>query len=258
MLNVNSKYENDILQYCKINNIEDVSLFVTQCFKQGFDIKKYGFLGNSLNEGEKHLKTEVIVEKRVEIPVEVIKEVIVEREVIKEVPIEVVKEIIVEKEVIREVPVEKVVTKIEYISDKDSENELLFKIQQLEQTIFHLNEDLDSERQEFSTKTQETDRIFQQEISKKGEELDELRRNLDEVLDKPPVEITKEVEVIKEVEQPNDKLKMLSETLMKLRGQLNDKEDEIRQLKGLNKQLEMKLNPTGAVYMKGSNINENI
>ena len=70
MLNVNSKYENDILQYCKLNNIEDVSLFITQCFKQGFDIKKYGFLGNSVNEGEKHLKTEVIVEKRIEIPVD--------------------------------------------------------------------------------------------------------------------------------------------------------------------------------------------
>ena len=248
MLNVNSKYENDILQYCKVNNIEDVSLFVTQCFKQGFDIKRYGFLGNSLNEGEKHLITEVIVEKRIEIPVEVIKEVIVEREVIKEVPIEIIKE----------VPVEKVVTKIEYISDKESENELLFKIQQLEETIFHLNDDLESEREEFSTKTQETAKIFQQEMSKKDNSLDELRRNLDEVLDKPPVEIIKEVEVIKEVEQPNDKLKMLSETLMKLRGQLNDKDDEIRQLKGLNKQLEMKLNPTGAVYMKGSNINENI
>ena len=240
MLNVNSKYENDILQYCKVNNIEDVSLFVTQCFKQGFDIKRYGFLGNSLNEGEKHLITEVIVEKRIEIPVEVIKEVIVEREVIKE------------------VPVEKVVTKIEYISDKESENELLFKIQQLEETIFHLNDDLESEREEFSTKTQETAKIFQQEMSKKDNSLDELRRNLDEVLDKPPVEIIKEVEVIREVEQPNDKLKMLSETLMKLRGQLNDKDDELRQLKGLNKQLEMKLNPTGAVYMKGSNINENI
>ena len=230
MLNVNSKYENDILQYCKINNIEDVPMFVTQCFKQGFDIKRYGFLGNSLNEGEKHLITEVIVEKRIEIPVVVIKEV----------------------------PVEKVVTKIEYISDKESENELLFKIQQLEETIFHLNDDLESEREEFSTKTQETAKIFQQEMSKKDNSLDELRRNLDEVLDKPPVEIIKEVEVIKEVEQPNDKLKMLSETLMKLRGQLNDKDDEIRQLKGLNKQMEMKLNPTGAVYMKGSNINENI
>ena len=171
MLNVNSKYENDILQYCKVNNIEDVSLFVTQCFKQGFDIKRYGFLGNSLNEGEKHLITEVIVEKRIEIPVEVIKEVIVEREVIKEVPIEVIKE----------VPVEKVVTKIEYISDKESENELLFKIQQLEETIFHLNDDLESEREEFSTKTQETAKIFQQEINKKNKEIKNLSSSLEKI-----------------------------------------------------------------------------
>jgi len=250
MLNVNSKYENDILQYCKLNNIEDVSLFITQCFKQGFDIKKYGFLGNSVNEGEKHLITEVIVEKRIEIPVEVIKEVIVEKEIIVE------KEVI--KEVIKEVPVEKIVTKIEYICDKNTENELLLKIQQLEETIFHLNDNLESERQEFSTKTQEMENIFQDKISNKDKSLDELRRNLDEVLDKPPVEIIKEVEVIKEVEQPNDKLKMLSETLMKLRSQLKDNDDEILQLKDLNKQMEMRLNPTGAVYLKGSNINENI
>ena len=250
MLNVNSKYENDILQYCKLNNIEDVSLFITQCFKQGFDIKKYGFLGNSVNEGEKHLKTEVIVEKRIEIPVEVIKEVIVEKEIIVE------KEVI--KEVIKEIPVDKIVTKIEYICDKNTENEQLLKIQQLEETIFHLKDDFESERQEFSTKTQEIENIFQDEMSKKEKSLDELRRNLDEVLDKPPVEIIKEVEVIKEVEQPNDKLKMLSETLMKLRGQLKDRDDEILQLKDLNKQMEMRLNPTGAVYLKGSNINENI
>ena len=156
MLNVNSKYEYDILQYCKINNIEDVSMFVTQCFKQGFDIKKYGFLGNSLNEGEKDLITEVIVEKRVEIPVEVIKEVEVpvEIKVIEYVDREVVKEVLVE------VPKEKIVTKIEYISDKKSENELLLKIQQLEETIFQLNDDLESERQEFSTKTQEMSKYF--------------------------------------------------------------------------------------------------
>jgi chromosome segregation ATPase len=128
----------------------------------------------------------------------------------------------------------------------------------LEETIFHLKDDFESERQEFSTKTQEIENIFQDEMSKKEKSLDELRRNLDEVLDKPPVEIIKEVEVIKEVEQPNDKLKMLSETLMKLRGQLKDKDDEILQLKDLNKQMEMRLNPTGAVYLKGSNINENI
>jgi hypothetical protein len=89
-------------------------------------------------------------------------------------------------------------------------------------------------------------------MSKKDEELDELRRNLDEVLDKPPVEI------IKEVEKPNEKSKMLGETLMKLKGQIKEKDDEITQLKGLIKQMEIRLNPTGAIYMKGSNINENL
>jgi len=228
MVNINSKYENDILQYCKINNIEDVSLFVTQCFKQGFDIKKYGFLGNSLNEDEKHLKTEVIVEKRIEIPVEVIKEVIVEREVIKE------------------VPVEKVVTKIEYISDKTSENELLLKIQQLEETIFHLNDDFESERQEFSTKTQETARIFHQEISKKGDELDELRRNLD----KPQVEIVNEVVIT-----DNSKQKMLESTIQNLRKELSLKNSLIDELNLKNKQLESNIQQP-AVYLKGSNLSE--
>lgn len=229
MLNVNSKYEYDIIQYCKINNIDDVSMFVTQCFKQGFDIKKYGFLGNSLNEGEKDLKTEVIVEKRVEIPVEVIKEV----EKIVEVPVEVKVIEYVDREVIKnvtvEVPIEKIVTKIEYISDKESENELLLKIQQLET-----------------------------EMSKKDESLDELRRNLDEVLDKPPVEIIKEVEVVKEVTTDNSKQKMLEVTLQNLRKELSQKNQTIDELIQKNKLLESQLNPTNAVYLKGSNLNERI
>ena len=142
MLNVNSKYEYDIIQYCKINNIEDVSMFVTQCFKQGFDIKKYGFLGNSLNEGEKDLKMNEVQEKWVE------KEVIVEKRV--EIPVEVIREVEKIVEVVKEVPVEKVVTKIEYISDNSGENELGEKIVKLEE-----------------------------EMSKKDKELDELRQSLD-------------------------------------------------------------------------------
>ena len=234
MLNVNSKYEYDILQYCKINNIEDVSMFVTQCFKQGFDIKKYGFLGNSLNEGEKHLITEVIVEKRVEIPVEVIKEV--------------------------EVPVEKIVTKIEYISDKKSENELLLKIQELEQTIFQLNDDLESERQEFSTKTEEMSKIFQDEISGKDGDLDELKHNLDVMLD----ELTKEKEKNNVIETPvevitdNPKQKMLESTLQNLRKELSQKNQTIDELIQKNKLLESQLNNKNAVYLKGSNLNERI
>jgi len=218
MLNVNSKYEYDILQYCKINNIEDVSMFVTQCFKQGFDIKKYGFLGNSLNEGEKHLKTEVIVEKRIEIPVEVIKEV--------EVPVEIKVIEYVDREVIKEVPVEKIVTKIEYVSDKKSENELLLKIQELEQTIFHLNGDLEFERQEFSTKTEEMSKIFQDKMSNKDENTD------------------------------SSKQKMLESTLQNLRKELSQKNQTIEELVQKNKLLESQLNNKNAVYLKGSNLNE--
>ena len=230
MFSINSKYDPYILEYCKLNNITDIELFVTQCFKQGFDIKKYGFLGKTeeiVKEVEVIKEVEKIIEKRVEIPVEIIKEV----EKIIEVPFEVIKEKIIEKEI----PVEKIVTEIEYICDKENENELLLKIQQLEL-----------------------------EMSKKDESLDELRRNLDEVLDKPPVEIIKEVEVVREVEvvleveKQNDKSKMLSETLMKLKSQLNEKDVEIKKLNGVIKQLESRLNPTGAIYMKGSNINENI
>ena len=58
--------------FCESENIKDIDQFMYLCFKQGFDIKKYGLLGETLNEGEEHLIKEVIVEKQV------IKEVIVE------------------------------------------------------------------------------------------------------------------------------------------------------------------------------------
>ena len=238
MLNINPKYENDVLQYCKLNNVEDIDLFVTQCFKQGFDIKKYGFLGKTLTEDENPLINEVIVEKRIEIPVEVIKEVIIEKEIIKEVPVEVKVIEYVDREVIKEinveVPVEKIVTKVEYISDKTSEDELLLKIQRLEETIFHLNKDFELERQEFSTKTQEMESINQEKMSKKVIELDEG------------------------VDKPNNKMYLLQETLQKLRKENNEKNSEISKLKEIINELELTVKSTGAVFMKGSNINDNL
>jgi DNA repair exonuclease SbcCD ATPase subunit len=148
----NKQIIKSLSEYCKLNNVEDVDGFIKKCFESGFNIEKYGLLGKTLNEGKKDLKTDNegekdltdtrktcgIEEKRAEI--EVIREIRVE------VPVEVIKEV----EKIVEVPIEKVVTKIEYISDKTGENELLGKIEQLEN-----------------------------EMSKKESELDELRRNLD-------------------------------------------------------------------------------
>lgn len=223
MNKINQTYLNDISDYCRLNNIGDVDLFINQCLKQGFDVKKYGLLGVNNDEVIK----EVIVEKEVEKIVEVIKEV----EKIVEIPIEVKVIEYVDREIIKEIPVEKIVTKIEYISDKTNENELLLKIQQLELEMF-----------------------------KKDENLDDVRRSLDEHLDKPPVEIIKEVEIIREVEvdKNGDKIKMLSETLMKLRGQLTEKDGEINKLKKINNELEDSLRIKNAVYMKGSRLNENL
>lgn len=224
MYSVEVKNNKEIYEFCMLNGITDINKFIQDCFKQGFDIRKYGLLGKTGGEDEKQVEIEVIREKRVEIPVEVIKEV----EIIKEVPVEVIKEIIVEKEVIKEVPVEKIVSKIEYISDKNTENELFEKIEQLEK-----------EKQEFSTKITEMENIFQNEMSKKDIELDELRRNLDIPLDE-------------------NKVKMLETTLQNLRKDLKLKNEKINELEGKLKNLMTNNSQTGAVYMKGSNIIENL
>ena len=137
-INLSQKEIKDIQRFCELNKIEDIPSFLRECAWKGYEIEKFGLLGKMGGVQEKRVEIEVIREKRVEIPVEIIKEVVkveyvevpVDKivEVIKEVPVERV----VIQEVIKEVPVEKVVTKIEYISDKTSENELLLKIQQLE------------------------------------------------------------------------------------------------------------------------------
>jgi uncharacterized radical SAM superfamily Fe-S cluster-containing enzyme len=106
------------------------------------------------------VEKEVIVEKRVEIPVEVIKEVEKIVEVIKEVPIEIIKEVEKVVEVIKEVPVEKIVVKTVTIYDNSNENELLLKVQDLDnilseknsefQKIFHYNQELEEKCKEIT------------------------------------------------------------------------------------------------------------
>ena len=215
----NKEMMQSVSAYCKLNNIEDIDSFIKKCFNTGFNIEKYGLLGKSLNEGEKDLKIGEIEEKHV------IKEVIVEKRV--EVPVEVIRE------------VEKIVTKIEYISDKTGEDELFGKIEQLEENIFHLNDKLDKERQIFSTKTEEMENIFHYEMSKKESELDDLRRNLDIPVD-------------------DNKLKMLQQTIQNLTS-------EVRELKKKNEELEKQsldtpkqLGKISAKFHSSSNINDDL
>jgi len=215
----NKQIIKSLSEYCKLNNVENVDGFIKKCFESGFNIEKYGLLGKTLNDGEKDLKMGIVGEKQVEI--EVIREIRVE------VPVEVIKE------------VEKIVTKIEYISDKSGESELFGKIEQLNKNIFHLNEELELEKKIFSTKTEEMENIFHYEMSKKESELDELRRNLDIPLD-------------------DNKLKMLQQTIQNLTS-------EVRELKKKNEELEKQLldtpnqiGNTPARFHGSSNLNDDL
>jgi predicted nucleic acid-binding Zn-ribbon protein len=238
--------------FCKLNNIDDVDSFIKNVFQEGFNIKKYGLLGNTVNKGEKDLKTGIVGEKQVEI--EVIREIRVE------VPVEKIVERIVNVtddtkinelllkiqqlenrpleivEVVKEVPIDRVVEKIIYTTDDNQINELGEKNAKLEIELFenseqldellskieHLNgeisiktAEIDNIRQEFSIKTKEMENIFQNKMSKKDKELDELKHNLD-------IPVT------------NNRTEMLQETIVNLNT-------EIRNLKKQIKELEKKI-----------------
>ena len=215
----NKEILSSVNSFCKLNNIEDKDDFIYFCFKQGFDIKKFGLLGETLNEGEKHLKTGGIEEKRVEI--EVIREIRVE------VPVEVIKE----------VPVDRVVEKIIYTTNDIQVNKLGGKIAELEQEISIKTTEIGRIREEFSTKTTENESFFQNEMSKKNKELDELRQTLDN-----PV--------------TNNNINMLQETLQKLRKEMSNKDEKIKELEKINNNLQNTTqNNVGAIFLRGSNLN---
>ena len=184
-----------VQEYCKLNNIEDVDKFIVKCYTDGFNISKYGMIGDDSEKiggiEEKQVEIEVIKEIRVEVPLEVIKEVVK----YVEVPVEIIKEIevikYVDREVIKEVRVEVPVS------------------------------------------------------------------NLDNICDKPEsIIVEKIVEKIVEVEKPNDKVLLLQETLQALKKELSLKNSRIEELEEKNKLLESNKISQGAVYLKGSNLNE--
>jgi predicted RNase H-like nuclease (RuvC/YqgF family) len=81
--------------------------------------------------------------------------------------------------------------------------------------------------------------FFQKEMSKKDEELDELRRNLDEKLD-------------------DTNQKMLQETLQKLRKEISDKNEKIKELERINQDLQNTKSPIKGFFMRGSNLNDTL
>ena len=271
-LELDSNQYKDLTRYCELNKFipEEIA---KKSYLEGFMIEKYGLLGNTGGVQEKQVEVEVIREKRVEIPVEVIKEVVkveyvevpVERvvekivEVTKEIPVEKV----VIKEVVKEVPVEVVVTKTEYVSDDTQTNELLLKIQQLETEKQEFSTKLTETEGKlgiFSTKTTEMENIFHDKMSKKDEELDELRHSLDELLAKPTVEKIVEVVIEKETTDNSSKSKLdaLQNTLAKVRQETLEKDKKIKELEQTIQEIQKFQDNKQAVYLKGSNLDDKL
>lgn len=264
-LNLSNSEHKELLAYCNLNDLL-ISQVVKDSFTTGFNIERYGLL--NANVPNKPIEKEKIVEKRVEVPVEVIKEVVkieyvevpVEKvitkevpiekivEVIKEVPVErvvekvveVVKEVPVERvvvqEVVKEVPVEVVVEKIIKVSDDTQINELLSKIQQLENQPPKVVE---------VVKEVPVDKVVIQE-------------KIVEITKEVPIEVIKEVIIEKEVGGVDkSKMEALQNTLMKIRQENIEKDKIIKQYEKTIQDIQ-NMGDRKAVYLKGSNLDNTL
>jgi hypothetical protein len=249
-INLSTAEHKDLLSYCNLNDLL-ISSVVKDSFTTGFNIERYGLL-NTGGIREKQVEKEVIVEKRVEIPVEVIKEVVRIEYVEVEKPIEVIKEVtvdrIVEKvvEVIKEVPVEKIV----YVTDQEEMNSKIFQKEQ----------EFEEQRQIFSTKTQELENIFHNEKKEMLSKIQELETKEPEVK-----EIIREVEVIKEIviEKEGDsslkpKLEALQSTVQKLKQDNIEKDKKIREYEQTIQDIQKFQEEKKAMFLRGSNLDDKL
>jgi hypothetical protein len=161
-LSLSSTEYKDLTNYCNLNDLL-ISSVVKKSFTTGFNIDRYGLLGESPKE------------------VEVIKEV----KVIEYVDREVIKEIIVE------VPVPKIVD----IWDESQMSELVGKTEQLkkENEFFSTKvEELNSQLEIFSTKTSKMENIFQNEKNELLLKIQQLEERKPEIIEKVVGDETKQ------------------------------------------------------------------
>jgi len=249
-LNISSTENKDLISYCNLNDLR-ISEVIKKSYLEGFNIERYGLL-NTGGIREKQVEKEVIVEKRVEIPVEVIKEVVRIEYVEVEKPIEVIKEVIVDRivekvvEVIKEVPMEKIV----YVTDQEEMNSKIFQKEQ----------EFEEQRQIFSTKTQELENIFHNEKKELLSKIQELETKGPEVK-----EIIREVEVIKEIviEKEGDsslksKLDALQLTVQKLKQDNIEKDKKIKEYEQTIQDIQKFQEEKKAMFLRGSNLDDKL
>jgi hypothetical protein len=144
-------------EYCKLNNIEDVDKFITKCYTEGFNTTKYGLLGDDLGKtdivGEKQVEIEVIREIRVEVPVPNLDKIRDETK-INELLLK-IQQLENQEPIIKEVIVEVPVTNIDKICDKPEPND---KVKLLQETLQKLRKELSLK----NTRIEELEKINKQ------------------------------------------------------------------------------------------------
>jgi hypothetical protein len=275
-LNLSNTENKDLISYCNMNDLR-ISEVIKKSYLEGFNIERYGLL-NTGGIREKQVEKEVIVEKRVEIPVEVIKEVVKIEYVEVEKPIEVIKEVQVDRivEVIKEVPVDRVIEKVveivkeipvERVVIKDVIKEVpVEKIvyvtdqEEMNSRIFQKEQEFEEQRQIFSTKTQELENNFHNEKKELLLKIQQLETKEPEVK-----EIIREVEVIKEIviEKEGDsslkpKLEALQSTVQKLKQDNIEKDKKIREYEQTIQDIQKFQEEKKAMFLRGSNLDDKL
>jgi hypothetical protein len=275
-LNLSNTENKDLVSYCNMNDLR-ISEVIKKSYLEGFNIERYGLL-NTGGIREKQVEKEVIVEKRVEIPVEVIKEVVKIEYVEVEKPIEVIKEVQVDRivEVIKEVPVDRVIEKVveivkeipvEKVVIKDVIKEVpVEKIvyvtdqEEMNSRIFQKEQEFEEQRQIFSTKTRELENNFHNEKNELLLRIQQLETKEPEVK-----EIIREVEVIKEIviEKEGDsnlkpKLDALQLTVQKLKQDNIEKDKTIREYEQTIQDIQKFQDEKKAMFMRGSNLDDKL
>ena len=201
-LELTSGEHKDLLSYCKLNNFEPETILKSS-YLEGFSIEKYGLLSGSGNTIEKEVIKEII--KYVEVPV------------------------VEEKEVV----------KIEYVevSDESRINELLLKIQQLENQppkIIEIIKEVIVEKEVFGKEKE----VFKEVIVEK--------------------EVIKEVMIESNDSKLKPKLDALQNTVQKLKLDNIEKDRTIKEYEKTIQDIQKFNEGTKAMYLKGSNLDNKL
>jgi hypothetical protein len=261
-LNLSSTENKDLISYCNMNDLR-ISEVIKKSYLEGFNIERYGLL-NVGGTREKQVEKEVIVEKRVEIPIEIIKEVVKIEYVEVEKPIEVIKEVQVDRivEIIKEVPVDRIVEKVVEVIKEVPVEKIVYVTDQEEMNskIFQKEQEFEEQRQIFSTKTQELENIFHNEKKELFLKIQQLETKEPEVK-----EIIREVEVIKEIviEKEGDsslkpKLEALQSTVQKLKQDNIEKDKKIREYEQTIQDIQKFQEEKKAMFLRGSNLDDKL